>query len=285
MFPVDVCPHTLIDTQTIKPVEFTKTDTTPPYAVLSHRWVEGEEVVYEELLHACPEMYQKSGYQKIKNACQVASQGGYRYIWIDTCCITETDRQENIPKMYGFYQNSAICYVYLMDVSSKQQFRNSRWFKRGWTLQELVAPRTVAFYDVHWWYLGDKHELREDISQKTTIPADILSGTKSIQEITIIDRMTWALERKTTKRQDLAHCLQGLLGVTIEPKDKEFWLEAFNRLGRALLKRYPELEKELGISDALFSDPDYSFQDCAWDRLMEIRDKMLEERFRQRFTR
>ncbi|THU82246.1 HET-domain-containing protein, partial [Dendrothele bispora CBS 962.96] len=230
----------LIDTHTIKPIEFTK-GTIPPYAILSHLWVEGEEVTYEELVHVRSTTYQKSGYQKIRTACQIASQDGYRYIWIDTCCIIqqdEMDLKENIPNMYGFYKNSGICYVYLPDVSSKKDVHRSRWFKRGWTLQELVAPRTVAFYDTDWQYLGDKGELREDISRKTTIPLDILSGTQSIQDIAIIDRMTWTLERKTTKRQDLVYCLQGLLGVTVEPNYREFWLESFNRLGRALLKKY-----------------------------------------------
>ncbi|THU83413.1 HET-domain-containing protein [Dendrothele bispora CBS 962.96] len=287
MFPIDVCPRTLIDTRTIQPVKFTK-GTIPPYAILSHLWVEGEEVTHEELVRPQSMTYRKSGYQKIQTACQIASQDRYRYIWIDTCCIIqqdEIDLEENIPNMYGFYQNSGICYVYLPDVSSKKDFRRSRWFKRGWTLQELVAPRTVLFYDTHWRYLGEKRDLKEDISRKTTISPDILSGTQSIQNIAIIDRMTWALERKTTKRQDLAYCLQGLLGVTVKPNYREFWLESFNRLGRALLRRYPELEKELGVSDAQLSDPDYSFRDCAWERLMVIRDNMLEQRLNQRFTR
>ncbi|THU94417.1 HET-domain-containing protein [Dendrothele bispora CBS 962.96] len=289
MFPVDICPLTLIDTHTIKPVVFEQTDTIPAYAVLSHQWSKiGAEVTYEELVLVQSTTYQKSGYQKINAACQKALQDGYSYIWVDTCCIIqkdEKDLKENIPKMYGFYQNSAVCYVYLWDVVSKTQFRYSEWFKRGWTLQELVAPRTVKFFDSHWQYLGDKHGLREEIFRKTTIPPDILSGTQSVQDIAIVDRMTWALERKTTEKQDLAYCLQGLLGVTVVPNYQEFWLKSFNRLGRALLVKYPELEKELGVSDAQLSDPDYSFRDCAWQRLMEIRDEMLMQRLNLARTR
>ncbi|THV02635.1 hypothetical protein K435DRAFT_962935 [Dendrothele bispora CBS 962.96] len=222
-------------------------------------------------------------YQKIIAACRQASLDGYRYIWIDTCCIEqedEKDLKENIPKMYGFYQNSAVCYVYLSDVSSKRDFRNSQWFKRGWTLQELVAPRTVWFFDSHWQYLGDKDELKDDIFRKTTIPPDILSGKQSIRDIPIIDRMTWAMERKTTKKQDLAYCLQGLLDVRVEPVYTEFWLTSFNKLGRALLDKYPDLEGKLGISRAQLSDPDsdYSFRDHAWERLGNIRDEMLKQR-------
>ncbi|THU76407.1 hypothetical protein K435DRAFT_832596 [Dendrothele bispora CBS 962.96] len=223
MFSIDTCPRTFIDTHTIKPFKFMETETVPPYAILSHRWINGEEVVYEELIHDLPTISKKSGYRKIEAACRQAYEDGYDCLWIDTCCIKQEEEafQGNIPNMYGFYQNSDICYVYLSDVSFKKDFRNSQWFKRGWTLQELVAPRTVVFYDSHWQYIGDKDGLREEIYLKTTIPPDVLSGKQSIQDIAIIDRMTWVLERETTRKQDLAYCLQGLLGVRVELDYKE----------------------------------------------------------------
>jgi len=256
---ISACPHRLVDTFTLKLVEFSEYATIPPYATLSHSWIAGEEIAYGEFMHLEDGTKLKSGYLKIEAACRQARKDDIRYIWVDTCCIdrgNHADIKTNITSMYAYYQNAQVCYAYLVDVPIPViWFRASKWFRRGWTLQELIAPRTVSFFDRHWHRIGDKNEFLKDISMQTTIPSSILSGRRSILDIDVLTRMSWATLRKTTRPQDRAYCLQGLLGVSVEPNYKEHWKTSFNRLGKALFDAHPELKTRLGISDELFSDP------------------------------
>jgi len=268
MVPIDICPRRLIDTETLQLVNFSSSPVIPPYAILSHRWILGEEVVHDEFTQPRKETFSKSGYRKIQAACQQARQDGIRYIWVDTCCIKQGNHDDvtaNIVSMYAFYQNAEVCYAYLGDVLEKEDMfgktvqrrlkEGSEWFKRGWTLQELLAPRTVVFFNRDWQCIGNKHKLRDLIHTKTTIPPDVLSGRRSLQDIDVLTRMSWASRRETTKSQDAAYCLQGLLGVTVQPDYNELWFTSFNRLGKALFDTRPELRAELGIQDHFFCNP------------------------------
>ncbi|KAK7440038.1 hypothetical protein VKT23_017289 [Stygiomarasmius scandens] len=273
MAPIDICPRRLIDTHTLEFVEFIETETTPPYAILSHRWMSGEEVIHEEFAQPREEISSKLGYQKIQSACRQARQDGLRYIWIDTCCIEQTnhgDVSANITSMYAYYQNAVVCYAHLVDIREKKDtsrhFR-TEWFHRGWTLQELLAPRTVIFFNRYWERIGDKHELRDVIHRKTTIPPSVLSGEQAIQDIDVLTRMSWAMGRTTTKQQDEAYCLQGLLGISVQPNYAEKQGASFNRLGKALFDVYPDLKERLGINDDLFRYPN----DLSFYRLLSIR--------------
>jgi len=151
----------------------------PPYAILSHTWLIGYEISFKD--YSQPrDMYNtespyKLGYRKIIKACQQAREDGHNYIWVDTCCIDQTNPAEvarNIKSMYGFYQQAVVCYAYLSDVRDEwpvmkdgkwegkkeaiDQFKASRWFRRGWTLQELVAPPKVIFLNQKWRRIGEK---------------------------------------------------------------------------------------------------------------------------------
>ncbi|KAK7443540.1 hypothetical protein VKT23_015713 [Stygiomarasmius scandens] len=256
MASTNVRPRCLIDVYTTKLIEFTKNDTIPPYAVLSHRWKLGEEVMYEELLYPRDETKAKLGYRKIMAACQKARDGGVHYIWVDTCCIKQGDDADikaNITSMYAYYQNAAVCYAYLADLpQARKSLDSSEWFTRGWTLQELLAPPTVIFFDKNWSRIGSRHELRYVIYIATTIPVNVLSSEKPVRDVSVVDRMTWALGRETTKPQDRAYCLQGLLGITVEPNYDEWYWTSFNRLGKALLAAYPELKQILQIDEYWF---------------------------------
>ncbi|THV02651.1 HET-domain-containing protein [Dendrothele bispora CBS 962.96] len=280
MARVDICPRRFIDTHTLELVEFSKNvDTIPPYAILSHRWISGEEIVYQEYLrdyHSHLDNETKSGYRKIQNACRMARQEDLRYIWIDTCCIKQGDKRDvgsNITSMYGYYQNAEVCYAYLVDVSgSGELFPEKEWFRRGWTLQELLAPRTVVFLDNNWNRIGDKHTLQNEIHLATQIPQKVLSGEQSIRDIDVLNRMLWTLNRTTTKPQDGAYCLQGLLGVSIQPDYKEDDQMSFmiNRLGKALLDANPELKGRLGIEHDCFYEPGFSFLTLVWRTLSQF---------------
>lgn len=127
----------------------------PRYAILSHKWEEDEISCYELLTG---EFRHKRGFQKVDFCCKQARQDNLRYIWVDTFCIDKknsAELSEAINSMWKWYRNATICYAYLCDVSISAEAGEMRttnltesvWFTRGWTLQELIAPRTLVFYD------------------------------------------------------------------------------------------------------------------------------------------
>ncbi|KAK7421601.1 hypothetical protein QQX98_002068, partial [Neonectria punicea] len=190
----------------------------PPYAILSHTWGE-EEVLFEHIQNGTSSS--KKAYAKVIGCCRKAVEDGLEWVWIDTCCINKTssaELSEAINSMYKWYETSAICYVYLQDVASVRRsfagFSRSRWFKRGWTLQELVAPKAVEFYNSQWEEIGTKGSLASKISAITLIPVRILHGD-SPSTCNIAERMSWASARQTTREEDLAYCLLGLFDVNM----------------------------------------------------------------------
>src|ERR1700760_983622 len=162
----------------------------PPYAILSHTWGrDDEEVTFKNLVDGTGG--NKKGYQKLQFCGNQAKADDLHYFWIDTCCIDKSNNTElvkAINSMFRWYQNAARCYVYLSDVSIRTQddqaphvewdsaFRNSRWFTRGWTLQELLAPRIVEFYSRDHVRLGDKTSLEQQIHEITSINLEALRG-------------------------------------------------------------------------------------------------------------
>ncbi|KAF1815945.1 HET-domain-containing protein, partial [Eremomyces bilateralis CBS 781.70] len=196
----------------------------PAYAILSHTW-EQDEVTFQEAL--CPDgpVKSKLGYEKLQKAADLAAQDGFEYIWIDTCCIDKTsssELSEAINSMYRWYQKSSVCYAFLSDVQYcassntlvQPDIRNSKWFLRGWTLQELIAPSTLVFYSREWKEIGTKSSLRATISQITGIPEPVLLGEK-IGNYSVAQRMSWASRRRTTRVEDIAYCLMGIFGITM----------------------------------------------------------------------
>lgn len=116
--------------------------------------------------------------------------------------------------MFRWYTNAKICYAYLADVIDQDGFASSRWFSRGWTLQELIAPKIVRFYSCDWTLLGSKSEL-EDLLQKITgIDAFVLS-TGTFSQVCVAKRMSWAAKRDTTRIEDQAYSLMGIFGVNM----------------------------------------------------------------------
>lgn len=162
----------------------------PPYAILSHTWDE-EEVTLQDMEGT--RAANKKGYQKVKSCCSVAAANRFEYVWVDTCCIDKTssaELSEAINSMYRWYQEAKVCFAYLADVPSKKSFSESRWFTRGWTLQELIAPSTVIFLDEGWKELGTKETLRQDLSDLTSIPVTMLSGDDDLETFSIAQRMS-----------------------------------------------------------------------------------------------
>jgi hypothetical protein len=162
---------------------------------------------------------ERAGFKKIKDCCAQALAARFNYVWIDTCCIDKTNStelSEAINSMFRWYQNAATCYAYLGDVSSSdtQPFTYSRWFTRGWTLQELIAPTDVLFFDQNWDEIGSRASLGEDISNITKIPFTALMNAP-LQNHSVAEIMSWAAGRKTTRIEDRAYSLLGLFGVSM----------------------------------------------------------------------
>ncbi|KAF2187170.1 HET-domain-containing protein, partial [Zopfia rhizophila CBS 207.26] len=205
----------LINTQAM-PLEEYFGDAIPEYAILSHTWEDGEITLAE---FAMPEAKAKPGYEKIEYTCKQAVEDGLKYAWVDTCCIDKSSSAElleAINSMFEWYRYAAVCYAYLIDVTKEdfdEAFAQSRWFPRGWTLQELIAPHDVIFYGHKWDQLGRKKDLIDSISSITGIAAESLLSIHSVFRESIACRMSWAAHRRTMRIEDEAYSLLGIFGV------------------------------------------------------------------------
>jgi hypothetical protein len=200
----------LIDVKTLRLVEFLRRP--PPYAALSHTWGK-EEVSFHEFRNA-KQIRFGTRFKKIRETCRQALRDGLEYAWIDTCCIDKSNNSElseAINSMYAWYRQAEVCYAHLEDVptvnprdlkGSFSAFRRCRWFRRGWTLQELLAPRRVEFYDTRWGKIGEKYELADELEAITGIGSATLRDSSSIHLTSIGSRMSWAAERETTRPED-----------------------------------------------------------------------------------
>lgn len=222
-------------------------DPIPPYAILSHTWgLATEEVTIEDITNGTAK--DKSGYEKICFCGEQARKDNLHYFWVDTCCIDKSNSaelSEAINSMFQWYQNATKCYVYMSDVSTDQagaqhsqplweaNFRVSRWFRRGWTLQELIAPPLVEFFCSNGCYLGNKEGLVQQIHDVTGIPDPVLRGA-TLSDFDVNERMMWAQGRETKRPEDRAYSMLGILGICIPLIYGEGIINAFDRLEREL---------------------------------------------------
>ena len=186
---------------------------------------------------------------KILEACRVARKHGYRYIWIDSCCIDKTsssELSESINSMYQWYARSDVCYAFLPDVPAEEdhrsegsRFRSSRWFKRGWTLQELIAPVEVVFLSQDWKFIGSKESLAGLVTEITNISYNALLHIEPLDEFSVAQRLSWAAERTTTRVEDRAYSLLGIFGINMPTLYGE-GDRAFRRLQEEIMRRTPD---------------------------------------------
>ncbi|KAH6639423.1 WD40-repeat-containing domain protein [Boeremia exigua] len=236
----------------------------PPYAILSHTWgEETDEVTFEDLEENIGK--DKPGFKKIEFCREQAKRDGLKHFWIDTCCIDKANKAElslAIRSMFRWYRNSNRCYVYLSDVSAPPpgaeqeanpllralELRASKWFTRGWTLQELLAPKIVEFFSREGHTLGDRASLKWQIHRATVIPHAALEGCL-LSQFTVNERLGWIQNRQTKLEEDKAYSLSGVLGVELMPVYGEGANEAFRRL-------HNEVEKlEACLRDLRSTDP------------------------------
>jgi hypothetical protein len=235
----------------------------PPYSILSHTWgPDAEEVTFRDLMEGTGEC--KTGYAKIRFCGEQAERDGIKYFWVDTCCINKwnsTELSEAINSMFRWYQNAAKCYVYLPDVSSpvldteensnghlwESDFRQSRWFSRGWTLQELLAPSSVEFFSHEHERLGDKKSLMRQIHDITGIANLALEGS-SLSQFTVDERLSWMERRQTQREEDKAYSLLGIFEIYMPLIYGEGEVNAFKRL-RKFIQEDQECVQHLRLTD------------------------------------
>ncbi|KAK2596401.1 hypothetical protein N8I77_013293 [Diaporthe amygdali] len=208
------------------------------YATLSHRWV-GQEITLDQFGSHVEELRSSARplspqLEKIRATCATARSKGIKWIWIDSCCIDKRDMvelTESINSMYKWYRDSVLCIVYLYDVKKNDAVsitnphifnridrdEPSEWFSRGWTLQELLAPREMEFYDKEWTYMGTKKDMKTSLGKVTGINEIYLSGQVHFRKACIAVKMSWMARRKTTRREDVAYSMVGLFGITMTP--------------------------------------------------------------------
>jgi hypothetical protein len=209
----------------------------------------------------------KDGFYKISKAAAQAHSDGLAYVWVDTCCIDKSssaELSEAINSMFRWYKNAAVCYVYLDDADlfsikgldpeeierrneqpiSEELFSKARWFTRGWTLQELIAPGNVVFYHNGWhnrgawggWnYIGDKKSMTDALSRITGISVLTLQ-TGDMEGVSVARKMSWAAKRVTTRAEDMAYCLMGIFDVNMPLLYGEGGEKAFVRLQEEIMK-------------------------------------------------
>ncbi|KAI0184200.1 heterokaryon incompatibility protein-domain-containing protein [Xylaria flabelliformis] len=208
----------LINVHTLAVREFLG-DSIPQYAILSHVWGQ-EEVTFQDMQHLDEKVKAKPAFKKIEGICKQARCEQLEWAWVDTCCIDKTssaELSEAINSMFQWYAKSSVCYAFLADVSDVEGIRKSRWFKRGWTLQELLAPSQVAFYSERWEFLGFKTDVNLEcqLLEASAIDDAHWRVLKLFdpRDWSIAQRMSWASRRQTTRVEDVAYCLLGIFDV------------------------------------------------------------------------
>ena len=266
-------------------------DETTNYAILSHRWIDPTEVDYEEMVDLAKmdkqqqdEIRGRLGYKKIVDTCRQARKDGYERVWVDTCCIdkrSSAELSEAINSMYRWYANAKICYAYLHDVDSssfptKKDDKNypksdgwPEWFSRGWTLQEMIAPRNLQFFNNDWQPIGNKKGLVRDLQRITGVPPHILTDGLEGNRPCVAQIISWAAKRTTTRVEDKAYSLMGLLDVNMPMLYGE-GKKAFHRLQLEIIRSSNDqsifawgfLSSSVRIGSILANDPS-DFEGCS----------------------
>ncbi|KAK1717917.1 heterokaryon incompatibility protein-domain-containing protein [Colletotrichum lupini] len=205
------------------------------YAILSHTW-EDPEVTFQDF-HDIERsgVRHKPGFQKIEKTCELARRRGLRYAWVDTCCIDKSssaELSEAINSMFSWYRESAVCFVFLSDLLAfedlddkedltsvlpytQETFAACRWFTRGWTLQELIAPSQVEFFNSRWERFSQKADCLDELENITGIRRSVLESSSNLRQTPIAVKMSWAASRETKRVEDRAYSLLGIFNINM----------------------------------------------------------------------
>ncbi|KAF2500403.1 HET-domain-containing protein, partial [Lophium mytilinum] len=236
----------LLNVDTLELKTFYNRKKRPPYAILSHTW-DDNEISFEDMksLHTVRGL---AGFSKVEGCCRIARERGHQWVWIVTLCIdksSSSELSEAINSMFRWYKEAKECYAYLVDVdwfrpnNVFSAFSRSRWFTRGWTLQELIAPEFLLFYSQDWKLISERHAIAADLAYITSIHKKFLSRhtLHDLGEASTAEKMSWASGRETEREEDMSYCLMGLFGVNMPLLYGEGGERAFLRLQEEILKR------------------------------------------------
>ena len=286
----------------MKVLEF-RDDEATNYAILSHRWI-GPEVDYAEMVGLAKMDREErddirgcDGYRKLLASCKLANRDGFEWLWMDTCCIDKTssaELSEAINSMYRWYENSRVCYAYLHDVSGSSLptasddgvYPNSNgwpeWFSRGWTLQEMIAPGNVQFFNKDWQRIGDKRTLAATLATITRVPQIVLTDGLSSNRPCVAQILSWAADRTTTRVEDRAYSLLGLLDVNMPMLYGE-GKKAFQRLQLEIIRMSDDQsifawgwDGKNGRTGGILADDPIFFRSCHEMELMDHDDFVQE---------
>lgn len=220
----------LINVDTFKQQDRFEHNKIPPYAILSHRWGD-DEVLYQAYINtsqtdlhdrlSSPGTGRDAGFSKIAGACVQTKKANLKWLWIDTCCIDKpnsTELSRSINSMFKWYEAAQVCFVYLADVDSRKPgvanaIQNSAWFTRGWTLQEMLASRSLQFFEANWQPLGSGRDLAPLLSKGARISEKHLVDFRTAS---IAQKMSWMASRVTTEEEDTAYCMLGIFDLNME---------------------------------------------------------------------
>jgi hypothetical protein len=257
------------------------------YAILSHTWgADREEVTFRDLTEGTGKS--KAGYRKLTFCANQALRDNLQFFWVDTCCIDKSssaELSEAINSMFRWYQDAARCYVYLSDVSVdgsvgddefsqiwKPAFKRSKWFTRGWTLQELIAPISVEFFSKEGRQLGNKRSLEQVISRITGIAVRALQGSP-LSHFSVDERISWAAGRQTKRAEDAAYALLGIFDIHMSLIYGEGQQKAFERLRKKIDRPLNSLTQDVHRQRQKLNNLDIKFQQILHQ--MENRPKEL----------
>ncbi|KAI6045477.1 hypothetical protein EDC04DRAFT_60772 [Pisolithus marmoratus] len=203
------------------------------YVMFSHAWHRhGKEPSFQDVNKAQSVWWLPSTplNEKLHNFCGETRRLGYRWAWSDTCCIDKTTSSilnQSLTSMYKWYADSAATLVFLAGVkhpSNRGDLTRSLWMTRAWTLQELLAPKVVFFYDCEWKpYLGDtgtnhkeSPEIMQELADAIKIPRGTIA-TFSPDDLGVREKLRLASTRNATVEEDVAYSLIGIFKSDIRP--------------------------------------------------------------------
>ncbi|KAF9471239.1 hypothetical protein BDN70DRAFT_820256, partial [Pholiota conissans] len=229
------------------PRRFRLIDSVTDYAILSHTWLRSQsgKITFDlwrkrdfDLLHL--------GYRKLVQFSRAALEDhGLSLGWMDTVCIdksSSSELDESIRSMYKWYEDSSICITHLAESSSIADMANDSWFTRGWTLQELIAPKILKFYDCNWNQLTSSFQVNdkshEGVQDQIKLATSITKGELALHYMPnhpISRRMQWAAKRRVTRGEDTAYSLMGIFDVSMSIAYGEGTGLAFSRLLKEII--------------------------------------------------
>ncbi|KAI5989371.1 hypothetical protein EDD15DRAFT_2579400 [Pisolithus albus] len=210
------------------------------FVTFSHRWNIDEPLLRNVEGHSIYDMSTGGGFGKLQAFCLRACEQNYLWAWSDTCCIdkdSSAELQEAIGSMFAWYRRSALTIVYLSDIPNTGSFGTSEWFRRGWTLQELLAPQTILFYTQNWSLYKNlavsNHKVdvgvMEELEKATGIESRFLTGFSPGMD-NARSRLQWASSRCTTRPEDVAYSLFGIFDLHLPVLYGESAEKALGRL-------------------------------------------------------